>query len=100
MRDSIFPRVNVKSSDLTFVSAGLVGTVAAIQLCTDWNPLGRCFVFWKQLRGQVSHMLHHVHVHVHVHATVLESVHTVICPSQISSDSPVLALTYYPLSSE
>ena len=62
MRDSLFisiPRVNVKSSHLTYVSAGLVGTVAAIHLCTDWNPLGRCFVFWKQLRGQVSH----IHMH-------------------------------------
>jgi hypothetical protein len=59
MRDSIvisIPRVNLKSSDLTYVSAGLVGTVAAIQLCTDWNPLGRSFVFWKQLRGQVSNI--------------------------------------------
>jgi hypothetical protein len=38
----------------SLAAAGLVGTVTAIQLCTDWNPVGRSFTFWKQLRGHVS----------------------------------------------
>eukprot|EP00934_Nitzschia_sp_Nitz4_P005693 Nitzschia sp. Nitz4//scaffold34_size148208//64461//65765//NITZ4_002978-RA/size148208-augustus-gene-0.73-mRNA-1//-1//CDS//3329548789//5683//frame0 len=45
-------KVNVRSEQLTYVSAGVVGTVAAIQLFTDWDPLGRCLTFWKQLRAQ------------------------------------------------
>ena len=35
-------------------TAGMVGVVTTIQLCTDWDPVGRCLVFWKQLRDHVS----------------------------------------------
>ena len=38
-------------------TAGAVTAVTAIQLFTDWDPLGRCFVFWKQLRGHVRRQL-------------------------------------------
>ena len=34
-------------------AAGMVGIVTTIQLCTEWDPVGRCFVFWKQLRNHV-----------------------------------------------
>ena len=44
----------LKSPEVQLASAGIVGTVTAVQLFTDWNPLGRCFVFWKQLRAHVS----------------------------------------------
>jgi hypothetical protein len=44
----------LKSTEATLAAAGVVGTVAAVQLFTDWNPLGRCLTFWKQLRAHVS----------------------------------------------
>jgi hypothetical protein len=48
-----FP-ANVKSSEASMVAAGVVGTITAIQLLTEWDPVGRCFTFWSQLRNHVS----------------------------------------------
>jgi hypothetical protein len=31
-----------------------LGGVLAVQLFTKADPIGRCFVFWKQLSGHVS----------------------------------------------
>ena len=42
------------SNEVSLAVSGVVGTITAIQLFTDWNPVGRCFVFWKQLRHHVS----------------------------------------------
>lgn len=47
-------KLNGRSNEATLVAGALVGTVGAIQLCTDWNPVGRCFTFWSQLRKHVS----------------------------------------------
>jgi hypothetical protein len=47
-------KLNGKSTEASIVAASVVGTVGAIQLCTDWNPLGRCVTFWRQLRNHVS----------------------------------------------
>jgi hypothetical protein len=47
----------LRSTEATLAAAGIVGTVAAVQLLTDWNPLGRCYTFWKQLRSHVSKMI-------------------------------------------
>ncbi len=44
----------LKSTEAALAAAGVVSTVAAVQLLTDWNPVGRCFTFWKQLRSHVS----------------------------------------------
>lgn len=44
----------VKSTEATVAAAGIVGTISAVQLLTDWNPVGRCLTFWKQLRSHVS----------------------------------------------
>ena len=44
----------LRSTEATLAAASVVGTVAAVQLLTDWNPLGRCYTFWKQLRSHVS----------------------------------------------
>lgn len=46
--------LNLKSSESSMVAGGVVGTIAAVQLLTDWDPLGRCFTFWSQLRNHVS----------------------------------------------
>lgn len=56
---SKFPAMKVdmgklKSTEATLAAAGVVGTVAAVQMFTDWDPIGRCLVFWKQLRAHVS----------------------------------------------
>jgi hypothetical protein len=44
----------IKSKEATMVAASVVGTISAIQLLTEWNPVGRCFTFWSQLRSHVS----------------------------------------------
>jgi hypothetical protein len=44
----------MKSTEATVVASAAVGTLAAVQLLTDWNPVGRCMTFVKQLRGHVS----------------------------------------------
>jgi hypothetical protein len=46
-----------RPSPLVMGATSVVGVVTAIQLVTDWDPLGRCFVFWRQLRGHVRHFL-------------------------------------------
>jgi hypothetical protein len=51
---SKMPPVHVKSSEVSLVAAGVVGTLTVVQLLTDWDPLGRCFTFWRQLRHHVS----------------------------------------------
>jgi hypothetical protein len=47
----------IKSTEVTMVAASVVGTISAIQLLTEWNPVGRCFTFWSQLRDHVSTVL-------------------------------------------
>jgi hypothetical protein len=44
----------IKSTEVAVAASAVVGTVAAVQMLTDWDPLGRCFTFVKQLRGHVS----------------------------------------------
>lgn len=44
----------LKSTEATLAAAGILGTLGAIQTFTDWDPIGRCFTFWKQLRVHVS----------------------------------------------
>jgi hypothetical protein len=51
---SQMPSVHVKSSEASLVAASVVGTLTVVQLLTDWDPLGRCFTFWRQLRHHVS----------------------------------------------
>jgi hypothetical protein len=51
---SKMPSVPIKSSEASLVAAGVVGTLTVVQLLTDWDPLGRCFTFWRQLRHHVS----------------------------------------------
>jgi hypothetical protein len=56
---SKLPKINIsmdkaRSTEASLAAAGVVGAVTAVQLFTDWNPLGRCFTFWKQLRDHVS----------------------------------------------
>jgi len=54
---SSFEKVDVsklKSTEATVAAASIVGTISALQLFTDWDPLGRCFTFWRQLRSHVS----------------------------------------------
>ena len=41
-------------TEATLATAGVVGTLTALQLFTDWDPIGRCLVFWRQLRSHVS----------------------------------------------
>ena len=43
-----------KSAEASVVVASVVGTITAVQLLTDWDPLGRCYTFWSQLRNHVS----------------------------------------------
>ena len=43
----------VKSTEAAMAASAVVGTVALVQMLTDWDPLGRCFTFVKQLRGHV-----------------------------------------------
>ena len=43
----------MKSPEAAMAASAVVGTVAMVQLLTDWDPLGRCFTFVKQLRGHV-----------------------------------------------
>ncbi|KAG7353351.1 type 11 methyltransferase [Nitzschia inconspicua] len=44
------PAVNVKSSEASLVAVSLVGTITTLQLLTEWDPVGRCITFWRQLR--------------------------------------------------
>jgi len=50
------PQIEPKSKEgmALAASAAVVGSVVVVQLCTDWNPMGRCVTFLKQLRGHVS----------------------------------------------
>jgi hypothetical protein len=50
----MLPSTNAKSSEASMVVASVVGTITAVQLLTDWDPLGRCYTFWSQLRNHVS----------------------------------------------
>ena len=51
--DKMTAKLQGKSSEASIAAAGVVGIVGVIQLGTDWNPVGRCFTFWKQLRNHV-----------------------------------------------
>ena len=42
------------TKDVSIVTGTVVGTIAAVQLLTDWDPVGRCLTFWRQLRNHVS----------------------------------------------
>lgn len=42
------------SKDMSLVAGTVVGTIAAVQLLTEWDPVGRCLTFWRQLRNHVS----------------------------------------------
>ena len=42
-----------ESNPLVVALGGLVASVCAVQVFTSADPVGRCLVFFKQLRGQV-----------------------------------------------
>ena len=44
----------LKSTEATIAASCVVGTVTAVQLFTDWDPVGRCLTFWRQLQAHVS----------------------------------------------
>lgn len=44
----------IKSPQVQMAAAGVVGTLTAVQLFTEWDPIGRCLRFWKQLNDHVS----------------------------------------------
>lgn len=47
------PTAQIKGSDASLLAASVVGTITAIQLLTDMDPVGRCVTFWSQLRRHV-----------------------------------------------
>ena len=48
------PRMNDNVGLEVVVGTGVVATLAVMQVFTNTNPLGRCYVFWKQLGAHVS----------------------------------------------
>jgi len=42
----------ILKNEKSAATAGVVGIVASIQLFTDWDPMGRCFTLFGQLRKQ------------------------------------------------
>ena len=52
------PRMSDNVGLEVVVGTGVVATLAVMQVFTNTNPLGRCYVFWKQLGAHVSLGLH------------------------------------------